>query len=572
VGQRDLRRAEVCAPKEEQMNASPHPLCPSSPTSGELAWVDASLDVQDGSRAIQVTTFLGDTPIAVRHLTDPSSGRVRPLSWAFVAGAGGALLAGLRSVAIGQYGGGAVLLLTGISLGVLAWLRVREERQSPHFTLGEGKQVDLPLEASLLPTATFPLVRSTGSEYELLFTQAMRGELSSGRGYLGLDDLISNGWARPAPGVPGAFLTAIPADGQVLLSLGEASLLIRSVPPARRLKGRLLAGLDAQSQLYSGLSFVLHVVALALVFAMPPGGSMLDNWSFERDRAVILSRHVPKQDPDRTPAWLAKEVRESGAPAAATKGEQGRMGRQDSKKRHVISPPKGVAPDARLAKSILEGAKNSGVLSILGRSGLAPSLDRVMIGGALDDEAKAAIEGLQGDPRGEDGYGVGGLGLTGTGRFGGGHGEGFIYGGDLHTIGDKGDGRPYGRVGGLVGRLNGRNPGGVPPVRIGTAVLKGALDREIIRREIRKHLNEVRFCYQKELQGKPDLSGRVMVQFTILGTGRVAGAAIQSSTMNHSGVETCLTQAVTRWSFPQPKDGGIVVVSYPFMFHAPEAK
>jgi TonB family protein len=93
----------------------------------------------------------------------------------------------------------------------------------------------------------------------------------------------------------------------------------------------------------------------------------------------------------------------------------------------------------------------------------------------------------------------------------------------------------------------------------------GSLDREIVRRTIRRHINEVKFCYEQELVAHRDLGGRVTVHFTIAGTGQVLAAVLQSSTLGNPRVESCMVQAVRRWEFPRPVGGGLVMVSYPFM-------
>jgi TonB family protein len=101
--------------------------------------------------------------------------------------------------------------------------------------------------------------------------------------------------------------------------------------------------------------------------------------------------------------------------------------------------------------------------------------------------------------------------------------------------------------------------------------VRGSLDKEIIRRIIRRHINEVKYCYETELTKKADLSGRVAVQFTIAATGQVIASVLQSSTMGNIRVENCVVQAVRRWEFPKPMGGGIVIVSYPFNFQAGSA-
>ena len=100
----------------------------------------------------------------------------------------------------------------------------------------------------------------------------------------------------------------------------------------------------------------------------------------------------------------------------------------------------------------------------------------------------------------------------------------------------------------------------------GQANVRGSLDKEIIRRIIRRHINESKYCYEQELTKKADLGGRVSVQFTIAATGQVVASVLQTSTMGSPRVEQCVVQAVRRWEFPKPLGGGLVIVSYPFAF------
>ena len=101
-------------------------------------------------------------------------------------------------------------------------------------------------------------------------------------------------------------------------------------------------------------------------------------------------------------------------------------------------------------------------------------------------------------------------------------------------------------------------------------MVKGSLSKEVIRRIVHRHINEVKFCYEKQLSKRPDLSGRVSVKFIISGTGAVQMAAVADSTVGDPQVENCIAQAVRRWTFPQPEGGGIVIVTYPFMLTSPE--
>jgi len=98
----------------------------------------------------------------------------------------------------------------------------------------------------------------------------------------------------------------------------------------------------------------------------------------------------------------------------------------------------------------------------------------------------------------------------------------------------------------------------------GTPV-KGNLDKEIIRRIIRRHIDEVNACYQRALARHPFLFGQIVVKFSIDAVGDVVAAVPQSSTMDDDKLEACTVDAVRRWEFPKPLGGGRVVVSYPFV-------
>ena len=72
-----------------------------------------------------------------------------------------------------------------------------------------------------------------------------------------------------------------------------------------------------------------------------------------------------------------------------------------------------------------------------------------------------------------------------------------------------------------------------------------------------------------ELARKSGLEGRVAVQFVVAALGQVLSSVVQSSTLNNPRLEKCVADAVRRWEFPKPQ-GGIVVVSYPFVLKAAE--
>ena len=316
----------------------------------------------------------------------------------------------------------------------------------------------------------------------------------------------------------------------------------------------------------------MHAVFLALVYFIPPDpeGLSLDLLA-ENNRFVKYMLTPPEVQQDEVPEWLKKDKKDEqqGGKGKRHKGEEGQMGKRDAKKtdnHYGIKGPKDN-PDPHMARSMAkEMAKNAGILSYLSAANAPTSpFGRDT---ALGVDPENALGALMGNQVGEN-FGYGGLGLRGTGRGGGGTGEGTIGLGNLNTIGHGGgggSGSGYGRGAGGLGGRHGR----VPSIRSGAAMVKGSLSKEVIRRIVRRHINEVKFCYERQLATRPDLSGRVSVKFIISGTGAVQMAAVESSTLGDPGVENCIASAVRRWTFPQPEGGGIVIVTYPFQLTAPE--
>jgi Ca-activated chloride channel family protein len=153
-------------------------------------------------------------------------------------------------------------------------------------------------------------------------------------------------------------------------------------------------------------------------------------------------------------------------------------------------------------------------------------------------------------------YGLGGLGLVGSGHGGGG------YGGSYSIGAGGGSGSGYGR--GTGAGFGGRGTR-VPTVRQAKAEVMGSIDRDIIRRIVRAHINEVRYCYEQGLARNPNLKGRLNVRFTIGPKGQILAAELIEDTAGDAMVGACIVSAVKRWTFSKPEGGGNVVISYPFV-------
>jgi hypothetical protein len=91
-----------------------------------------------------------------------------------------------------------------------------------------------------------------------------------------------------------------------------------------------------------------------------------------------------------------------------------------------------------------------------------------------------------------------------------------------------------------------------------------SLDRNIIRRHVRRNIQKIQYCYEQELMSNPSLTGRVDVRFVVGGNGNV----VQSTGSGMPPVDACVAQVIAGIQFPAPQGGGVVVVNYPFIFDA----
>lgn len=154
--------------------------------------------------------------------------------------------------------------------------------------------------------------------------------------------------------------------------------------------------------------------------------------------------------------------------------------------------------------------------------------------------------------------GVGTFGLGGGGKGGGAtlgaellRGKG---GGGIGALGAGGVGK--GKVGGTVTRATARS-----------IAAQGSIDRDAVARVVNSHLHEVHSCYERALLRDPGLAGKVVLEWTVATNGQVSSARTKSSTLRNSAVESCILNALKKWTFP-PARGGSVIITYPFLFNS----
>ncbi len=94
-----------------------------------------------------------------------------------------------------------------------------------------------------------------------------------------------------------------------------------------------------------------------------------------------------------------------------------------------------------------------------------------------------------------------------------------------------------------------------------------AISKEAIAQVVKRNKQAVQKCYERALTKQPTLEGRLVVEFTIEGDGRVSSVnAADASTLTDASVSSCVLNTISKLSFPPSSDGQRVTVAYPFVF------
>ncbi|MFN3199324.1 MAG: TonB family protein [Bradymonadia bacterium] len=94
---------------------------------------------------------------------------------------------------------------------------------------------------------------------------------------------------------------------------------------------------------------------------------------------------------------------------------------------------------------------------------------------------------------------------------------------------------------------------------------QGELDATKVARVIKRRQGALKSCYEQQLKRNPKLSGKVLLQFQVLESGRVGSAAIVQNSTGSPEFGKCLTDRFRRMRFPRP-EGGAASFTFPFAF------
>jgi TonB family protein len=391
------------------------------------------------------------------------------------------------------------------------------------FSLGSAADSDVSV-----PRAGHAVFRFDKDGPRLEFTDGVRGEvLRNGETPLAMSEAIhrglatevGSGWALPLGRRDGLLLQF----GALEVEAWPAKAPVKVAPFRDRWD-------------YRWLNVLLATVMAALMLVVHFELTSLEGAGFEEDglstaavtmRRVLVTAARPEV---RTVAGDAPEKRPTHQPASE--------GKPKPKPSAVTRGTAGASPTQVALGQLFKGLGGQGVL---GNGGLSRELTSALgnVVGASDGLGGVTLRGF------------GGGGDVGAPERIGGIGRRFGPGSGPREVGLT----KSGSVGPTVDDT--------PPVIQCAAV--GCLDKELIRKVVREHLAQVRFCYESLLSRLPNLQGRAVVKWHVTGAGVVDSAEVVSSPVPELG--QCLAGRIRTWQFPASKhaEAGFTV-SYPFVF------
>jgi RNA polymerase sigma-70 factor (ECF subfamily) len=104
----------------------------------------------------------------------------------------------------------------------------------------------------------------------------------------------------------------------------------------------------------------------------------------------------------------------------------------------------------------------------------------------------------------------------------------------------------------------------------------GELDKQYVSEAIAAILPLFKECFEKGIERSPNLSGKIVVGFTIVADPTLGGLVSESQVIDEKSniadpeVRECMQETIYAAQFPAPAAGGEVRVEYPFVLKAPD--
>jgi hypothetical protein len=449
-----------------------------------------------------------------------------------------------------------------LRIGIIQGGRIVEERlvrKRDNISVGQSAKNMFVVPSEALPR-TWMLFEATPKAYVAHFAEGMDARIAVGQEIISLAQLKQSGKIKKQGQ---SYVMPLDERSRGKITVGDLTILFQFVtppPPQPRpqlpasVRGSLASQLDWFFTTVAGCSFLLH---LSFVFYLRSV-----DWPRKPDIEEIPDRFIQmvvKPKPPEPPkveekkeeiATEEKKEPEKKAPVAKKEEKPAKRELTEEEKRKLAEEKARIEAERRAR--IAEEVKNTGILKLLGAKGPGGNIADVLGKGDVDRDQEKAFEGVGGltVATGEDSLRGVKSGTGGTGRvasIGSLRGGADIAGASTGTVGGEK------KVSGIV--------------REQAPSVDGELDPGVVAKEVKRRIGAIKACYDRALKRNPNLSGKIVLFWTITAEGTVSALDIEQDSLGDSEVTSCIKTLVKNWRFPRPS-GGSVDVSYPFVFQA----
>jgi hypothetical protein len=423
--------------------------------------------------------------------------------------------------------------------------RVLQEPQD--FRIGEDLRNDFIIPADKLPKK-FPLFRaSKGGAYSIGLSSDLAGEITINQETKPIADFVRDATENTS----GVNFSEVGPGDWGMVHLDEIRIFFQFVQPDTKVAR---AGLLAFDETVTAALLVSFLFQLGLMY-----------WSVHwwQEIAIRQANMNKKKVPTIEAVIINPEEEEEleddaedDSTAKKAEDEEGKFGDPEEEPDKESKIPKN---EGKMVDKI--DPKKVGLNDLLSTNKLGGS---EAIANILDSNVDGFSNKIAVAMAGEGsefvlGHGAGGLGFKGTGSGGGGEG-GY---GRIHGMGKIDTGGGMGVKAGL-GKKGSKRVG---KIKVGSGATRGFCAKGHIKSVVRRRAGAIRACYEKRLQLKPNLKGKIAVRWTIALDGKTTSVSVTSNTLGDSKVSNCVARVLRRMRFRKP-EGGICVVQWPFIFNS----
>lgn len=139
---------------------------------------------------------------------------------------------------------------------------------------------------------------------------------------------------------------------------------------------------------------------------------------------------------------------------------------------------------------------------------------------------------------------------------------------DPKSAGSLGVNDGKGRFSGGIGLGGSEAIGGTNAQGLGDPAMEvlGGLDKDAVRKALAENKRAIRNCYESALLLRKNLEGRIVLKWRITPLGAVENLQVMKTSIELPSFETCVSNVVSKITFPKAPNGMGTQVIYPFVF------